>query len=76
MEEQKNSKERSAAEIQNEYQNLCAKAGHIQYTIGVMQSDLSRINSALRDLNTEHAKVKQKESEATVAKEEVSNESA
>ncbi len=72
-------KERTAAEIQSEYQNLCAKAGHIQYTIDVYQRDLERINATLRDLNNEHSKAKQKEADAAKAVEvnsEVPNETA
>lgn len=77
MEEQKKAA-RSSAEIQNEYQNLCARAGHIQYTIDVMQKDLERMNAALRDLNNEHAQVKQAEAaaaEAAAKLSEVKNES-
>lgn len=67
-------KERSVVEIQTEYQNLCAKAGHLQYTVDVYQRDLERINATLRDLNNEHAKAKQAEADA--AKAQVPNETA
>ncbi len=69
-------KERSVAEIQAEYQNLCAKAGHLQYTVDVYKSDLQRINAALRDLNNEHAKAKQKEADQAKAEGEATRESA
>lgn len=73
MSDQEQKKARSSAEIQNEYQNLCARAGHIQYTINVMEGDLERINGALRDLNNEHSQVKQAEDAAKLS--EVKNES-
>lgn len=52
MEEKKH---RSVQEIQGEYQNLCAKAGHIQYSIKCFQDDLALVNNSLKELNLEAA---------------------
>lgn len=43
------------ADIQQEFQNTCAQAGHLQYQVDVYQKDLKRINSKLQDLNVEAA---------------------
>lgn len=48
-------KSRSLQEIQSDYQNLCVKAGHIQYQISVMSEDLALVNKTLKDLNFEGA---------------------
>jgi hypothetical protein len=50
-------KKRTIAEIQGEYQNLCTKAGHIQYQVKVLNDDLQLLNEQLKDLNLEAAKV-------------------
>lgn len=52
MEEQK---KRSVKEIQAEYTQLCAKAGHLQYAIYSNQKDLALVNESLRNLNIEAA---------------------
>lgn len=44
---------RAVSEIQNEYQNLCTKAGHINYQIFVLSNDLGLVQETLRDLNME-----------------------
>lgn len=41
--------------ITKEYGDLCAKAGHIQYQISVLTSDLEALNLKLKDLNLEAA---------------------
>jgi hypothetical protein len=46
---------RSPQEIQQEYQNLCLKAGDLQYKIVQSQKDLSLVNDAIRELNFEYA---------------------
>lgn len=51
-------KSRDVSEIQVDYQNLCLKAGHIQYQIFALSKDLELVNSSLRDLNLEAANVK------------------
>lgn len=48
---------RTLEEIQMEYQQLCTKAGHLQYQLHTITSDLSVVNSTLRDLNIEAATV-------------------
>jgi hypothetical protein len=55
---------RTIPEIQNEYQNLCLKAGHLQYQVTVFQGDLDLVNKELRDLNLEAASVKAAEAKA------------
>lgn len=55
---QEQKKPRSLSEIQSDYQNLCLKAGHVQYQIFALQKDLDLINDSLRDLNLEAASVK------------------
>ncbi len=57
-------KKRSIQDIQGEYQNLCLKAGHVQYNIQVLQKDLDMVNSSLLDLNLEAAAVKAAEAKA------------
>ncbi len=54
---------RSVQEIQNEYSNLCLKAGNLQYEIDCKQGDLKTINSTLRDLNFEFVAAKNLEAE-------------
>lgn len=54
---------RSVQEIQNEYSNLCFKAGNLQYEIECKQGDLKTINSTLRDLNFEFVTAKNLEAE-------------
>ncbi len=57
-------KERTVSEIQSEYSGLCARAGHAQYQISVMQKDLELINEQLRELNLEAAASSAKEAAA------------
>ncbi len=71
MSEENKKKERSSSEIQSEYQLLCAKAGHLQYSVGVMKQDIERINAALRDLNNEHFKAKERDAAAKAEEESV-----
>lgn len=54
---------RSFAQIQEEYQKLCYRAGHIQYQVYTYQRDLDSLNSTLRDLNIEAAAAKNAEAE-------------
>lgn len=44
---------RSIQEIQQQYQNLCARAGHLQYTIKCTAEDLHMVNEQLKELNLE-----------------------
>jgi septal ring factor EnvC (AmiA/AmiB activator) len=65
---------RTVQEIQNEYSNLCAKAGHLQYQIATLGKDLDLLNAQLRDLNFEAASAKNNEEavKAAAAKEQAS----
>jgi hypothetical protein len=60
-------KDRSVAEIQQEYQQLCFKAGHLQYQIDALSKDLAVLNGTMRDLNFEAAGAQAKEAEAKAA---------
>ncbi len=64
--------------IQQEYQNLCVKAGHLQYQIVTLQKDLDALNSTLRDLNFEGAgaAAKAKKDEAEKAAKELADASS
>lgn len=52
--------ERSLGQLQEEYNKLCAQAGHLQYSIASMSKDLENINGALRKLNEEAASLANK----------------
>lgn len=58
--------------IEQEFSNLCAKAGHLQYQVAVLSEDLNLVNEEIKKLNFEAAKVHAatKEAEAEKAKEE------
>lgn len=55
---------RTIAEIQQEYQGLCLKAGHLQYQVFTLKKDLALVNDELRDLNLEASQVKAEEERA------------
>lgn len=57
-------KQRTIQEIQEQYQGLCLRAGHLQYQIHAHEIDLRLVNDQLRDLNLEAASVKAAEEEA------------
>lgn len=57
-------KKRSIEEIQQQYQGLCLRAGHLQYQIHAHELDLEQVNNALRDLNLEAAASKAEEKAA------------
>jgi len=46
-------KKRTLEDIRNEYSQMCAKAGHLQYQIAELSKDLGVMNTQLRDLNFE-----------------------
>ena len=48
-------KPRNIPEIQNDYNNLCARAGHLQYAISATAEDLRMVNDQLKELNLEVA---------------------
>lgn len=49
---------RSVQEIQQEYSQVCMKAGHAQYQLFTIQRDLDALNDTLRSLNIEAAQAK------------------
>lgn len=57
-------KHRTVQEIQNEYAQLCTRAGHLQYQVYTFAKDLEIVNATLRDLNVEAAASQQAEEEA------------
>lgn len=65
---QESKKSRTVAEIQSDYQNLCLKAGHIQYQVSALSKDLEMVNSSLRDLNLEAASVQTESAKEVEAK--------
>lgn len=48
-------KKREISDIQQDYQNLCTKAGHVNYQISTLKKDLALINESLQTLNQEAA---------------------
>lgn len=55
------SEKRTLAEVTQDYSNLCAKAGNLQYQIQVFGEDLKLVNEQLKELNFEAAKLKSEE---------------
>lgn len=60
-------KSRTVAEIQQEYQGLCLRSGHLQYQINTLSKDLDLLNNTMRDLNFEASAVQQAEAEKSAA---------
>lgn len=50
---------REMSEIQSAYQQLCANAGQVQYTIVIHQKELDKLNERLEAVNNEAAARKQ-----------------
>ncbi len=50
-------KKRTVAELQQEYTNLAAKAGNLEYGMKVTKSDLDILYKQMRDLSFEAAKI-------------------
>jgi hypothetical protein len=48
-------KMRTVTEIQQDYSQLCTRAGHLQYSLFALNLDLSVVNEQLKDLNIEGA---------------------
>jgi hypothetical protein len=48
---------KSLEQLQSEYTQLAAKAGHTQFQIWGLESELEVVNKLLRDLNLEAAKL-------------------
>lgn len=51
--------DRTVASVQQEYTQLCARAGHLQYQLMVLQDDLDLLNGQLKELNVEAATLAQ-----------------
>lgn len=60
---------RDIKEVEQEFSNLCAKAGHLQYQVAVFSEDLKLVNEEIKKLNFEAAAIHAATKEA--AKEEV-----
>lgn len=77
-----NENKRTVEMVHQEYTQLCAKAGHINYQISVLKTDLDLVNSQLKDLNLEAAslsakKAKEDTMDATIQEtREISEENA
>lgn len=60
--------ERTMAQIQAEYQQLCFKAGQLQYQVKTGKDDLELVNKELRSLNLEAAAMKADEAKKAADK--------
>lgn len=63
------SETRDLETIQNQYQGLCLKLGHLEYQVYVFNKDIEMIKSTLRDINLEASAAKAKADEAAKTKE-------
>lgn len=54
-------KVRTMDDIQKEYTQLAAKAGHVHFQVTGLSQDLELISKAMKDLNLEAAALQQKE---------------
>ena len=61
-------KERTVEQVQQEYTQMCVRAGHTQYQIAQLQKDLALFNDTLRDLNLEAGAIQAKNLAAEAAK--------
>ncbi len=50
-------KPRTIEDVQSEYSQACAKAGHLGYQIETLKKDLEKTYEVLMDLNLEAAKI-------------------
>lgn len=62
-------KPRKLEEIQREYQELCTRAGHIQYQVHALSTDLELVNKTLREVNLEAFSAQKAEADAKAAAE-------
>lgn len=60
-------KKRTLSDVNNEYTALCAQAGQKQYLLECAKQDLKALNEAIKQLNTEAAKMQQEEMAAKKA---------
>ncbi len=52
---------RSFADIQQEFTNTCARAGHLEYQVFTFKKDLEILNNKMRELNLEAAAAQARE---------------
>jgi endonuclease III len=57
-------KPRTLHDVQLDYQNACLKAGQMQYQKAMLEEDLNMLNSAIKDINLEAAKLQNIAAEA------------
>lgn len=60
---------RPLTDIQNEYSNICLKAGNLQYELICKEGDLKLLNDRLKELNAEYIGAKNAEDAAAKAAE-------
>lgn len=66
-------KTRTVDDIQQEYQQGCLRAGHLQYQISALSKDLDLLNESMRELNLEANAIKSKAAEEAPAAEGATN---
>lgn len=64
---------RSLEEIQKDHDQVCLRAGAVQYEMGVRKAELESLNQALRRLNFEGAERKKLDEETAPKSEESNN---
>lgn len=57
---------RTLADLQQEYSQLCSTAGHLEYQIFALQSELDSVNNALQSISLEAGTAKSNNETATV----------
>lgn len=60
-------KNRSVADIQKDYSELCVRAGHLAYSIRALEKDLASVQQVQEDLNLEGAAAQKREAEEAKA---------
>lgn len=56
-------KQRTLQEVHQQYSELCAKSGHLNYQVAVIKADLALVHEQLKTLNLEAASMSAKEGE-------------
>jgi hypothetical protein len=57
----KMSSKRTKEELQNVYNETCAKAGEVQYVIASLELSLKELNKKLLEINKEHQELQEEE---------------
>lgn len=65
--------DRTIQQIQHEFSEACARAGHVQYKITVDQEDLANLNKLIKSLNLEAAALQGKQAAKEAASDEAKN---